>query len=231
MTQQDNFIVKVGENPEKLEGALKTVAHKLQAPVKGFPGGAAAAFGKDIVQIAAPEPQPGVKGLAVPGYPLFFPPDTLSHQQKGSRGFANGLHDHRFLLPLKGTGVTAHNTQPGEGLADIAFGLPQYPQFPPQKENGKFPLFQHGKQAYHQIEGHVPDRPLSGKEADSPHDAFRNGDDQGGVSYIPAVLVVPPGLKQIHQGKEDHVLGAPLAEQFIHHRPQLFGGYDVDGYL
>jgi hypothetical protein len=228
MPQKEELVVKIGENAEEFDGGLETVTREFQAPVKGFPGGTAAAIGKDIVEIAAPKSKPRIEPGGVPGNPAFPSPDPLAHQQQGGRGLADGLHNRRFLLPLKGGGKTAHDVEMGEGLTDIAFGFSQDLQFPPKKEDGKPPVLQEGKEADHKIKGHVADSPLPGEKTNPPYNALTDGDDQGGVLYKIPVLPVMPGPEQVRQRKKDQILSFPPVQKFIDDGPQLLVGYNIN---
>jgi hypothetical protein len=60
-----------------------------------------------------------------------------------------------------------------------------------------------------------------------PHEAFGNGDYQGGVEYVVPVFVVSPGPEQIPKGKEDDVPALPGGEQIDDDIGELFLGYYV----
>jgi hypothetical protein len=158
---QKQLIIAIGENPEKFQGILETVAQPFHTPVKGFPGGAFFPFREYIKEIAAPEPQPLAEMGPVFGYPPFPPADPPAHQQQGRGGFPDRLQDGGLFLPFKSADKTAHNAQAGEGLAYVFFGFLEYSPFAPQEINGKFPAFQDGEQVYDKIKGHVPDRGFS----------------------------------------------------------------------
>jgi hypothetical protein len=228
VNNEEDFIIAVGKKPEKLQGISEAVAHPFQAPVKGFPGGPLFPLGEHFKQVAAPEPQAAAKVLVVFDDPLLAAADPPAHQQQGGGSLAYGLEDSGLLLALEAAYVAAHYPQAGEGLAYVFFSYLEDPGFSPQKVHGQFPVFQNREQVDGKIEGHIPDGGFSGKKADAPEKAFRDGDHQAGVQHKGTVLPAPPGPEEVPKGKEDDVPARTGGQKFINDFGQPVGGHNIN---
>jgi hypothetical protein len=212
-----------------MDGSLKTKAHPFQAFVKNGPGGPLFPFRKDIEEIAAPKPHPRIKLGAIPGDPPFLPMDPLTNQYQGRAGLADGLQEGGLLLAFEVPGITAHHPEPGKGGTDVFFRFFKDPLFSPQQIEGKFPVFQDGQKTDNKVKGHIPEWFLTGQKPGAPHQAFRYGDDQGGIQHKGAVFPVPPGPEEIPEGKEDNIFTTGFFQEFKNRVGQALRGYNIQG--
>jgi hypothetical protein len=229
MDQQQNFVVQVGKYSEKAERVPETVAYPFKAAVKGGAGRPLSVLREYIEEIAAPEPQPAAQPGVVPGDPLFATPDAFADKEQRGRGFADRLDNGRFILTPERSDVTPHDTQPGKGLADVFFRLPQNLFFAAEEIDRVLTAFQNGEEVYHKIEGHVADGLLPRKKADAACQASGNGNNQGGVQHVGTILPAPPGTEQVPQREEYNVLLFAKGQKLIHQGAKLVRGGNING--